>query len=292
VQCWLYFSEDNCPFYRATVFSNYSPHHVPLPGWTVARSSAFSANFVRSGKQWSLMCEVSESSMKPGARVWLVVQHCAFAHSCIVATVDQKEIVAQAEKGLLATKLISPEHKVLHIFPHTYPWLAWKRGFPAQILSRFHIRLEYGYPTPFLGRDQLCNPIHEALRKRSILRSEFGVLFSTFVLRCISILVFSRGRFGAWKYEVSNQDHSMMQGVEAADQFVFGQIFDFSSALGTGCLIVNFLVQVRKRAPSSTRKLSTLDRTDPVCLVFRSTRTWLWFAFVAGRTPFIPAKTQ
>merc|ERR1712169_170141 len=26
-KCWLYFPEDNCPFYRATIFSNYSPNN-------------------------------------------------------------------------------------------------------------------------------------------------------------------------------------------------------------------------------------------------------------------------
>lgn len=34
--------------------------------------------------------------------------------------------------------------------------------------------------------------------------------------------VFSRGRFGAWKYEVSNQDHSLMHDVEVVDHLLQG----------------------------------------------------------------------
>jgi hypothetical protein len=77
--------------------------------------------------------------------------------------VDMKTIVEEAERGAIATKMIPAD---------------------AKIVSRFHTRLEYGYPTPFMGRDALANPIHAALRQHNIL---------------------SRGRFGAWKYEVSNQ---------------------------------------------------------------------------------------
>jgi hypothetical protein len=71
----------------------------------------------------------------------------------------------------------------------------------AALRSTFHRRLEYGYPTPFLGRDEILKPLDAELRAKNI---------------------WSRGRFGGWKYEVSNQDHSLMQGVEAVDHWLTG----------------------------------------------------------------------
>ena len=69
-----------------------------------------------------------------------------------------------------------------------------------QIISRWKTYLPYGYPTPFLGRDELIESIEPILR---------------------SMEIYSRGRFGGWKYEVSNQDHSLMQGVEAINHILF-----------------------------------------------------------------------
>lgn len=60
-------------------------------------------------------------------------------------------------------------------------------------MSFWHRRLEHAYPTPFLARDQHLNDIIPVLEEQR---------------------VYSRGRFGGWKYEVSNQDHSFLQGVE------------------------------------------------------------------------------
>ncbi len=71
----------------------------------------------------------------------------------------------------------------------------------ARIVSRFHRRIEHAYPTPYLGRDSFLEQVQPELAARGIL---------------------SRGRFGGWKYEAGNEDHCLMQGVEAADQIAFG----------------------------------------------------------------------
>ncbi len=139
-KCWMYFPESNCPFYRVTIFSHYSPHNVP----DIRRF-------------YSLMAEVSESPVKP---------------------VDEGGIVAATVAGMLATGLIERPDAVNH---------TW------------HRRLEHGYPTPSLGRDAALGAIVPALEARG---------------------VFTRGRFGAWKYEVSNQDHSFAQGVECVERLL------------------------------------------------------------------------
>ncbi len=62
-------------------------------------------------------------------------------------------------------------------------------------------RLEHGYPTPSLARDSVLEKALPWLRQSGI---------------------WSRGRFGSYKYEVGNQDHSLMLGVECADNVLFG----------------------------------------------------------------------
>ncbi len=137
-KCWMYFPESDCPFYRVTVFSHYSPANVP-----------------DSDSQWSLMAEVAESEHLP---------------------VDSSKLNSSVLAGLRATGLISEEQ--------------------SAVVSTWAYRAGHGYPTPFLGRDAVLAEIHSALESKG---------------------VFSRGRFGGWKYEVSNQDHSFMQGMEWTD---------------------------------------------------------------------------
>jgi protoporphyrinogen oxidase len=135
-KCWMYFPESHNPYYRVTVFSNYSPKNVPDGGY------------------WSLMAEVSESPVK---------------------AVDGETLFDDVIEAMRRDRLIGD----------------------STVVSRWHHFERYGYPTPSLGRDAALEVIHRGLEP---------------------LRVFSRGRFGAWKYEVSNQDHSFMQGVELADR--------------------------------------------------------------------------
>ena len=50
-KCWLYYPEDDCPFYRTTVFSHYAPKNCPtkdkkLPTLCLVRTSQSSCGLV------------------------------------------------------------------------------------------------------------------------------------------------------------------------------------------------------------------------------------------------------
>lgn len=70
-----------------------------------------------------------------------------------------------------------------------------------EIVSRWYRKLNYGYPVPCLNRDAFLQKVEPQLREHNIR---------------------SRGRFGGWKYESSNQDNAFMQGVEAVDSILLG----------------------------------------------------------------------
>lgn len=164
MQSQLYFPEDDCPFYRATIFSNYSPNNQPpanikLPTLHLASGLPAASSTPEPGPYWSVMVEVSESVLKP---------------------VDQTTIFAECMRGLVATSLLRPDD---------------------EIVSTYARRFEHGYPTPTLEREGVLKQLLPKLQEKGI---------------------YSRGRFGSWRYEVGNQDHSFMLGVEAADHIVNG----------------------------------------------------------------------
>ncbi len=142
---WMYFPEPNCPFYRVTYLSNYSPFMTP-----------------DKDRYYSLLCETSASPEKP---------------------VDPTTIVDDTIHGLINAGLITREET-------------------SDIASTWHHFAEYSYPTPCTRRDEILGTVIPWLEGRDI---------------------YSRGRFGMWKYEVANTDHSLMQGVELVDRLLLGE---------------------------------------------------------------------
>ncbi|KAK9769315.1 putative Amine oxidase domain-containing protein [Seiridium cardinale] len=165
-KCWLYFPEDNAPFYRATIFSNYSPYNQPqadakLPTIQLGDGSKAKSSEAKAGPYWSIMLEVSQSTKKP---------------------VDEANLLKDCIQGLINTEMIKPED---------------------EIVSTYHRKFDHGYPTPALEREGVLKDLLPKLQDLDI---------------------WSRGRFGSWRYEVGNQDHSFMLGVEAADNIVNGAV--------------------------------------------------------------------
>ncbi len=142
---WMYFPEDNCPFYRVTYLSNYSANMTP-----------------DNATHYSLLCETSYSEFKP---------------------VDKNRIVDDTITGLVNAGMITDADR-------------------NDIVDTWHFNADYSYPTPSVERDDILLKVIPYLEAHDI---------------------YSRGRFGMWKYEVSNTDHSLMQGVELANRFVHGE---------------------------------------------------------------------
>lgn len=167
-KCWMYFPESTSPFYRATIFSNYSKYNAPEG-------------------HWSIMLEVSESVHKP---------------------VDQATLIDECVRGCLNSNLLTADD---------------------EIVSKWHIRLAKGYPTPFVGRNDLLDVVQPHLEGKQI---------------------YSRGRFGGWKYEVANQDHSMMQGVECVERI-----------LGIGEEVTYRSPNIVNSTKETTRRLGLLQKS-------------------------------
>lgn len=96
---------------------------------------------------------------------------------------NKATIVDRVVEGLIATKMLEPEDR-------------------DRIAATYTIDVDYFYPVPTLDRDDALDAIQPYLMHHNI---------------------YSRGRFGAWEYEIGNMDHSVMQGVEAVNRIVLDE---------------------------------------------------------------------
>jgi len=96
---------------------------------------------------------------------------------------NKADIVDRVVQGLLNTRLLEPADL-------------------DRISSTYLIDVDYSYPVPTVDRNAALGTIQPYLMKHGI---------------------YSRGRFGAWEYEIGNMDHSVMQGVELVNHWLLGE---------------------------------------------------------------------
>ena len=97
--------------------------------------------------------------------------------------IDKDSIIDETIQGLINTGMINDKDR-------------------DKIVSTYFIDAPYAYPIPTIKRDNALTVIQPCLEEKEI---------------------YSRGRFGAWKYEVGNMDHSVMQGVEIINRILLNE---------------------------------------------------------------------
>ena len=140
---WLYFPEEQQPFYRATNFSRYSPNNAPKG-------------------QGSWMCEIG------------------MTRTAYLGPTDTDALTRKTVDGLAEAGLLDPRD-VTHTHVHG---------------------IKKAYPVPTISRDEVLNRVQPELE---------------------AIGIYSRGRFGAWKYEYGNMDHSVAWGLDIVRFILDGQ---------------------------------------------------------------------
>jgi protoporphyrinogen oxidase len=93
------------------------------------------------------------------------------------------DVIERTIEGMVASELLTAEQAA------------------DKIVSKQLLQVPYSYPVPTIGRDRALSVVQPWLMSHDI---------------------YSRGRFGAWRYEIGNTDHSVMMGVELADHLVNG----------------------------------------------------------------------
>jgi len=96
---------------------------------------------------------------------------------------NKADIVDRVVKGLINTHILEPEDM-------------------DRIVTSYLIDVDYSYPVPTVDRNQALGVIQPYLMHHNL---------------------YSRGRFGAWEYEIGNMDHSVMQGVELVNHWLFDE---------------------------------------------------------------------
>ena len=157
------------------------------------------------------VCGVGVAGLRPDPTCWMYFPEadCPFYRVTNFHNYSPNNVARPGEQMGFMVEVSSSPHKPVDkaaVMKHTVQGLVnttlMRPGEAEKAVTAWQMDVEHGYPVPTLGRDAALAVIQPWLAERA---------------------VFSRGRFGGWKYEVGNMDHSVMQGMEWAERMLLGK---------------------------------------------------------------------